>query len=594
MSERPQELSVWHGPNPAASDLNILKLAEFMGVPAHAKVLPQDGRDFWKVIEQHTLTGDYAFCINARTLMNRCQGLGSKGSSQVAAARYKTQLFVYGFDPDFRGSEVVSVLSEGRFSSVRNLDPRENEYSVLKTSPFFGQEFSGLTFGPTNSKNDVVFQSAEQDEQVKEFVRIGNHPFLAGIENPHSFVLFAGTREILDIDACFPRGVRLLNAFSQLVPLMMFLRHVFGRRCWHGARKLGSLIIDDPLLTGRYGFLHYESLLKAMEQSQFATNLAFIPWNYRRSRTKVINLFKRHPARYSLSVHGCDHTRAEFATSDSATLRAKARTALRRMSAHEQLTGLPFDRVMVFPGGHFSSEAIKTLKAANYVAAVNSTEFATDLPDGDLRIRDVLGLAVTRYSNFPLFIRRYPHRIAEFALDLFLGRPALIVVHHEDFENGYAEIQAFAEQLNSLCGGIKWCGLEEIARRSYLIKEDCNGDLHVRLHTDDVIVENLEQENRRFHLSRALEDNADLPRVTVNGKVVSSHAVDGGLAVKLELKAGEEAKVSLRTADAVVTGSLEAGSLLYRLNVRARRYLCEFRDNYVGPCRRVIFSDRHS
>jgi hypothetical protein len=326
-----------------------------------------------------------------------------------------------------------------------------------------------------------------------------------------------------------------------------------------------------------------------MEQSQFATNLAFIPWNYRRSRRKVIDLFKRHPGRYSLSVHGCDHTKAEFATTDPATLTSKARTALRRMTAHEQLTGLPFDRVMVFPGGHFSLGAVETLKASNYVAAVNSTEFATDLPGDGLRIRDVLDLAVMRYSNFPVFIRRYPHRIAEFALDLFLGRPALIVVHHEDFKNGYAEIQSFAEQLNRLTGGITWRGLEQIAHRSCLIKQGADNESYVRLFADYAIVENRESETRIFQLWRKFDEMAPVPRVTVNGRIASPDLVNGSLSVNLELKPGEEALVSFRPAETALAGSLEAGSLLYRMNVRARRYLCEFRDNYVSPSRRLVF-----
>lgn len=589
MSHGLKELLVWHGPNPAASDLNILKIAEFMGVPAQGKVWPQDEQDFSKVFEQHPAADNYAFCISARTLMNQCPSPGIECSSRASQGVNNRQLFVYGFDPAFNGSKMVSLLSQGKFNSVRNLAPNEREYSVQKFSRSFCQEFSGLTFGPTNLDNDIVFQSSDHREQVKEFVRIGDSPFMAGIEDRDHFTLFAGTREILDIDACFPRGIRLIDSFSRLLPVMMFLRRAFGERCWHGARKLGSLIIDDPLLTGRYGFLHYESLLKAMEQSQFSTNLAFIPWNYRRSRKTVINLFKRNPGRYSLSVHGCDHTKAEFATSDSARLRSKARTALRRMSAHQQLTGLPFDRVMVFPGGHFSTAAIDSLKTANYVAAVNSTEFATDLPRGVLRIRDVLGIAVMRYSNFPIFIRRYPNRIAEFALDLFLGRPALIVVHHEDFKNGYSGIQDFAEQLNRLSGGIKWCGLEEIARRSYVVKRGANGEMDARLYTDDAIVENPEQQNRRFHISRALSEKGELPPLAINGEIVSAHSEDGGLAVSWELKSGEQAHVSLRTAEGVASDSLDAGPLFYRINVRARRYLCEFRDNYVDPFRRRVF-----
>jgi hypothetical protein len=46
---------------------------------------------------------------------------------------------------------------------------------------------------------------------------------------------------------------------------------------------------------------------------------------------------------------------------------------------------------------------------------------------------DLLDVAVTRYGGFPLFGRRYPRSLLPFALDLFMGKPALIAEHHEYF-----------------------------------------------------------------------------------------------------------------------------------------------------------------
>lgn len=589
MAEGVNELFVLHGAALYQVDRNLIKLAHLFGVNVRSITIASKYQNLWEAIA-HRSNGECAVCTSAGTLRSLFDLASLPRWLAPNKAPSSLQLFVYGFEGTQEDCQIVRALSCGVLNSVRQIDAGENEYSVASPDSF-SYEFSDLTFGQTNRLNDHVFQTATKDSKVLEHMRIGGNPFLISLENTPGFVTLAGTRNILDVDQPFPRGIRLLDSFSQLVPFMMFLRRVFGTRCWHGARKLGSLIIDDPLLTGRYGFLHYESLLNAMEESQFATNMAFIPWNYRRSRRKVIDLFKRYPGRYSLSVHGCDHTKAEFATTDSEILSLKARTALQRMTAHEQLTGLPFDRVMVFPGGHFSSRAIETLKASDYVAAVNSTEFATDLANDGLRIRDVLDVAVMRYSNFPIFIRRYPNRIAEFALDLFLGRPALIVVHHEDFRNGYAEIQHFAEQLNSRCGGIKWCSLEEIARRSYLIKRGAGDEMHVRLYTDHAIIQNSESETRVFQLWRKIDEEAPVPRVTVNDEIVSAESAGGSLRVKLKLNPGEEARVSLRALEPITTGSPEAGNLLYRMNVRARRYLCEFRDNYVGPCRRLVSSE---
>ena len=53
-------------------------------------------------------------------------------------------------------------------------------------------------------------------------------------------------------------------------------------------------------------------------------------------------------------------------------LRAIASEAVRRMSLHEQRTGLAHDHVMVFPQGIFSEQAILELKRATFSAVVNT------------------------------------------------------------------------------------------------------------------------------------------------------------------------------------------------------------------------------
>ena len=76
---------------------------------------------------------------------------------------------------------------------------------------------------------------------------------------------------------------------------------------------------------------------------------------------EVISLFKDNPKKYSLSIHGCDHTGAEFGSHDRDALRSKARQATDRMSGHELKTGLRHERIMVFPQGVFSEAAIGAL-----------------------------------------------------------------------------------------------------------------------------------------------------------------------------------------------------------------------------------------
>ena len=204
-----------------------------------------------------------------------------------------------------------------------------------------------------------------------------------------------------------------------------------------------TIIIDDPLLRGNYGFLNYKRLLDLMDKHNFHTAIAFIPWNYKRTDKRIAALFKARPDRLSLCVHGCDHTGGEFGSTDINYLDKKIKLATARMIEHEKRTGIPFDKVMVFPQGVFSNEALDVLKANGYLAAVN-----TELPiDGRIS------------STFPFFLRYKPEDVTDYVSD-----PLFIVLHHDYFKNGYERLTDFVDELNTRSKNVKWDSLSNIVR----------------------------------------------------------------------------------------------------------------------------------
>lgn len=223
---------------------------------------------------------------------------------------------------------------------------------------------------------------------------------------------------------------------------------------------LACLIIDDPLLRPRYGCLDYTKLLMEMKEHRFFTEIAFIPWNHKRSNAQTVRLFLDNPDYYAICVHGCNHTSNEFGEENYKVLSALSSTALWRMEQHKKLTGLPYDPVMVFPQGRFSSVAMKALKDQGYFAAFNSTLRATD--GEELPAIEYQRPATKIYHDFPLFLRRYPKDKSHFIQDMASGSPIIIVEHHGAFRNGYKTITDLVDRINSL-GNIKWCSLLDIA-----------------------------------------------------------------------------------------------------------------------------------
>jgi hypothetical protein len=69
------------------------------------------------------------------------------------------------------------------------------------------------------------------------------------------------------------------------------------------ARTNACVVIDGPLLQQRYGFLNFRELLQLMEKQNFATSIAFIPWNWRRSHRGTVSDFqpisKNFPSAYT-------------------------------------------------------------------------------------------------------------------------------------------------------------------------------------------------------------------------------------------------------------------------------------------------------
>ena len=206
-----------------------------------------------------------------------------------------------------------------------------------------------------------------------KIISLGDGAVFSKLEYNGVPIFFSTSREIIDLDAELKsQNFNVRDHFLSAVPLVLYIKWAFGETCWSAPETNACLVIDDPVLKSRHGFVDFQELLSLMKRHSFSTNMAFIPWNWRRSSPEVVRLFRENPESYSISVHGCDHTRAEFGSADRQRLYWKAQQALKRMNRHESITGIRHDRVMVFPQGIFSEAATSALKHTDLIAAVNN------------------------------------------------------------------------------------------------------------------------------------------------------------------------------------------------------------------------------
>lgn len=565
---------------PKGTAENSIKLSQFMGIAAaeHRWV----GQE-WPAEETLTYVPGESACLiaNARELV---ETLGSREE----LARVKTfllagrhALFLYGFSGLAEESNFLKELTGGGVVSCSWIDGAIRSYGVHYNGPLTGQHLDSLNFRVEESTNAVAFELSAVSCGADVLMTVEEKPFLIRLPLGDSTIYLAGCHQIADLDALVSNGVPLLSYFSTVVPLMIFLREFFGQQCWYNNAPKACFILDDPLLKEEYGFVNYRTLLEAVRSRAFCMSVAFIPWNYRRTSKKTANLILLQPDRFSLSIHGCDHSAAEFGSADEILLRYKAAKAVEQMSAHQRISGLPFDEVMVFPQGVFSTIAMKELKSCDYLAAVNSTPYPVDIEEDALTLRELLDVAVIRFSNLPLFVRRYPKDLAELAFDLFLGKPALIVEHHGFFRNGYGDLTEFVDKLNALEVRLEWTTLAKICSSSCLKRVAVNGDVHVQFYADRFCLQNDTDRPQNYLLFRRVALDAPVKGVTINGSHADFEQETDTIKIPLALNPRQVAEVRVARVIYDKLAIPYRQSPIYNSKVLVRRFLSECRDNYV-------------
>jgi hypothetical protein len=366
-----------------------------------------------------------------------------------------------------------------------------------------------------------------------------------------------------------------------LAPIVVSPPAAFEGICWQAPVTSACLVIDDPLLRPRYGFLEFQHLLDLMHTHDFSTSIAFIPWNWRRSTASVVELFKKNPDRYSLAIHGCDHTGSEFGTTDIGWLAWKSKEALERMARHASRTGIHHDPVMVFPQGVFSEAAMRVLKHGDFIGVVNTEVTSADPQPRAVRVKDYWDLAVTSYSSFPIFTRRYPSQgIENFAFDILLGKPCIIVIHHNDCHESGKPLMEFVDRLNALNVELSWRSLGEVVRRGFREREVLPGVVEIEMYGSELCVENRSSARRRFRIHKREDEPALIHEIRAGSEPVNWTAAAGRISFEIELSPVESKTIRFRFAELYGAG-LRSEGLGNRVKTMVRRYLSEVRDNYL-------------
>jgi hypothetical protein len=258
------------------------------------------------------------------------------------------------------------------------------------------------------------------------------------------------------------------------------------------------------------------------------------------------------------------------------------------MERHRLRAGVPFDPVMVFPQGKFASPAMAALRTSGYLAAVNTTCFPANSETEPLTIADLLRPAITKFQGVPLFQRRYPGRLIDFAFDAFLGRPLLIVQHHDDFRDGYEGMEAFVAGLNGIEPNLTWAPLATQLMQSCMTRSLAKGAREVRFFTSHFQFVSTASASTTITFSKKEPDPAVVSSVRVNGANVPFSFKDGLLKFEHQADAGDTIDVSVCDRARPPTPASRRLSVRHAAGVCVRRALSEFRDKALVKCPQLL------
>jgi hypothetical protein len=566
-------------------DQHICRVLEFFGIPWEVLTLDRLARpDAW----QEKVQAQRYCILGPMSLMAQAiEGRNRAGAALPSIVRAADSVYLYSSEDIGACNRLLRFLANDPNAEIRRLEGTQTTVMVSGDNPDFCGPMSGLRLQVPLDSSSYAFRTSVRDERRQDLLSMAEGQlFFSLVKDEVRFFLNASC-ETIDIESSVEKGFYdIKEHFCSAVPLVMYLKWAFQEVVWRPQEIGACLIVDDPLLKPRYGFLDFNRTFELMKQYGFTTDIAFIPWNWRRTHQGIAELFKKHADTYSLSVHGCDHMGQEFGIESGTVLNEIIKVAKRRMQLHEQRTGVHHEWLMVFPQGVFSAEACQLLKYNNFLAAVNTEVSPLHCEKSETTIADVWDIAIMKYGSFPIFTRRYSsHGLENFAFDMLLGKPCLIAAHHEFFRNNGREVIEFIESLNSLRCPLRWRPLSAVIKRSFRQRIDGEGNAYLQMYGNQLTIENPTSRTRVFHIEKRENDATNIHGIEHNLSSVGWKQDASRVRFIVEVPSKEHTTIIISYKD-VFGEIVPVDSTGKRIKTSLRRYLSEFRDDYM--CRNAF------
>jgi hypothetical protein len=582
--KRDNVLRIIHGGPPREALLNMAKIADSFGIECEWVGLRKSDRSWSKTQDEWRSFGK-VILWDISTLENVfeiAEWLAIKQSFDTFPTK---MLFVSKVGTSL-GAKIIEILSGGEIVAIREFGERSS-VKFLSTSVKLAAELENITFDRANRPVMAMeLASGGVAESVMEFGE--KEASLVFLQKNTSAYFFWTTSSIFDVERPLAKEIEFEEAIDQYIPAIIFIKFGFGKHSWHSPMIGADIIIDDPLLWKRYGMIDFEKLLSLATQKRFHVTVAFIPWNYWRTSKSAAKWFWKFRRWFGICAHGCDHSLGEFKSKHYSELLGRAHVAARHMDLMKEKTGMPWDRLMVCPREEFTEEALRAFADSNqYSGLLSSGCIPRDSEIKTVRGRNLLSPVQDAYFGFPIFKRHYWKDISAFALAAFLGKPAILVEHHEFFGDGCHALNGFLEQLRAVSGRVRWQGAGDLARTTFRCRLSFDGMYEIQFFADEFVLELPEARNSDAKLFRKVPDDVQIEAVEVGGRGVPFTREGGFVKFTGAVDANGALEVKIRRVPVLQSYTVPSG-WRYNARVAVRRALSELRDRWFSRNRTLL------
>ena len=581
-------MKVLYGSRVSENLQRLRSLAECFGIKAEFIEVNAD-RPLTAALKQLVEHGDNGIVFDVQSLKEKASQPMLQEVAHFIGSQPALVLLLLVTDSDKATNQFVKTVTEN---------------GVVTVNPVPGAGNVGFPASGRSFSKELCSQSYERQEKAALTVTLPSNgtstpimeldgaPGFVFLESGQSQILVWSTPSIFDVHHLLVAEKEFELARDEYIPAIIFVRSAFGDQCWHNPEPAAGIVIDDPLLQKKYGFINFAELLQSARKHGYHITLAFIPWNHWRSRAREIPLFLDYSDCFSVCAHGCDHIENEYGSTDYELLLSKNFVVSERMTRHSRRTGLQSEALMVCPQEKYSMEAMGAFSdSRQFLGLICTACMPRNLASPQLSGADLLLPAQDSFFGFSVFKRHYSGNMALFAMALFLGKPAILVEHHEFFRNGPAILEEHVKGLRELRPDIQWGSLAETVIRTHARRRLSTGTWEVRFFTDTFKLEHRLESLVNYRLLRRLPDTTVVDRVLVDGKEVPFSRAHGFLSFEIEAHGRHTFAIQVDVTPIKPSKTYPSG-VKYQTSVALRRALSEVRDNLVVRNRFALSAGR--